>query len=115
MTPCAPAISEADWQQQVIDLAHLHGWQHLHVRRTIGKGHRWTTSTNVKGWPDLFLWSEDQQRTLAVELKSATGTVTAEQEAVLASLARAGVETHVWRPADIDQAQQILSRRRAAA
>ena len=28
--------TEAEFQQQVIDLAHLLGWKHLHVRRTIG-------------------------------------------------------------------------------
>lgn len=114
MTAPTP-ISETDWQQQVIDLAHLHGWQHLHIRRTIGKGQRWTTSTNVKGWPDLYLWSEDQQRTMAVELKSESGVVTDEQRAVLESLARAGVEVHVWRPSDIDDAQQALARPRRAA
>ncbi len=109
----APAqILEADWQEQVIDLAHLHGWSHLHVRRTIGRGRQWTTSTNVKGWPDLFLWNPGQQRVMAVELKSETGHVTVEQRAVLASLTAAGVECHVWRPSDLDSAQAALARQR---
>lgn len=44
-------MTEADWQGQVIDLAHAYQWRHLHVRRTIGKGKKWVTATNVAGWP----------------------------------------------------------------
>lgn len=104
----AMAITEADWQQQVIDLAHAYHWRHLHVRRSIGKGRKWVTATNVVGWPDLFLWNERQHRVLAAELKAQDGAVTAEQLEVLASLAGAGVETHVWRPSDLDQVHAVL-------
>lgn len=100
--------TEAEWQEHVIEAAHLFGWRHLHVRRSIGKGRKWTTATNVRGWPDLFLWNETQRRTMAVELKSATGVVEPDQEAVLASLAAAGLEVHVWRPADLDDALRAL-------
>lgn len=97
------ALTEADWQAQVIDLAGTLGWQHLHVRRSIGRGHRWTTTTNLPGWPDLLLWSARQPgRHLAVELKTDTGRVTPEQERVLEQLAGAGFETFVWRPRDLD-------------
>ena len=103
-----PPISETDWQQQVIDLAHIYGWRHLHVRRSIGKGRKWVTATNVVGWPDLFLWNEAQKRTLAVELKSEKGIVTQDQLIVLGSLAAAGVETAIWRPSDIETARDVL-------
>lgn len=43
--------TEAEFQEQLVQLAHLFGWAHLHVRRTIGRHREWTTSTNVKGWP----------------------------------------------------------------
>lgn len=63
-----PALTEATWQQQVIDLAHALGWRHMHVRRSIGKGRTWVTATNVP-WPDLTLWSERQQRLVFADRK----------------------------------------------
>lgn len=102
-------MTEAEFQAHVIELAHILGWRHLHVRRSIGKNRRWTTATNVTGWPDLLLWHERQHRVLATELKSDTGKTTPEQEAVLASLAAAGIETHIWRPADLNEIASTLS------
>lgn len=101
-------VTETEWQQQVTDLAHAYRWRHLHVRRSIGKGRRWTTATNLVGWPDLLLWHETQRRVIAAELKSQTGQPTTEQTAVLASLAAAGIETHVWHPADLDDVHAAL-------
>jgi hypothetical protein len=102
-------ISEAEWQEQVIDLAHKLGWRHMHVRRSIGKGRRWTTATNVDGWPDLFLWSEKHHRSLFVELKSETGKLSPEQVTVLDSLTAGGAECHVWRPSHLHRVGQRLS------
>lgn len=105
----APLIapSHAEWQQQVVDLAHLLGWEHLHVRKSIGKGKRWTTATNVVGWPDLFLW-HPRRGFLAVELKVGRDVPTGEQSAVLASLAEAGARTMVAYPADLDALTELL-------
>jgi hypothetical protein len=103
------SISETNWQQQVVELAGLLRWRHLHVRRSIGKGQRWTTATNVKGFPDLLLWHEIQQRVIGAELKTAKGRVTPEQTEILRSLAAAGIETYVWRPADLPEVQAILT------
>lgn len=105
----APKVTETEFQQQVVQLATIAGWQHLHVRRTIGRGRKWTTSTNLPGWPDLLLWKPG--RIVAAELKTDTGKTTPEQDAVLASLTAAGVETHVWRPADWDEIASTLGRR----
>jgi hypothetical protein len=102
-------ISEAAWQQQVIDLAHMLGWQHLHVRRSIGKGRKWVTATNV-AWPDLTLWSEKQQRFVFAELKTEKGKVTIEQMAILNSIGRAGGEVWVWRPSDLELVKEILTK-----
>lgn len=103
------AITETEWQSQVIQLAHTLGWRHLHVRRSIGKGRKWVTTTNVIGWPDLLCWNEKQQRVIAVELKSESGEPTPEQIEVLGQLARSGIETYVWRPSDLERARDILS------
>lgn len=96
-----PAISEADFQAQVIELAHWLGWEHMHVRRSIGKGRKWTTATNVVGWPDLTLWHHRHGFVFA-ELKAENGRATAEQVAVLGSLQAAGAVAVVWRPSDLD-------------
>lgn len=104
-------VSEADWQQQVIDLAHTLGWRHMFVRKSIGKGRKWTTATNVPGWLDLVLWSERRQRVIFVELKTEKGVVSPDQEAMLASWHRTGQEAYVWRPSDLDAAVEVLTRR----
>lgn len=109
-----PQLTEAEFQQQVIDLAHALGWRHNHTRRTVGRGHRWTTATSVIGWPDLTLWSERQQRLIFAELKTDRGRVTDDQAAVLASLERAGQEVHVWRPTDLDQIARTLTQKETA-
>lgn len=101
-------ISEAEWQEQVVQLAHALGWSHLHVRRSIGKGRRWVTSTNVEGWPDLFLW-HPRRRFAAIELKVPPNEATPEQEAVLAQLAAAGARTIVAYPNDLETVRALLA------
>lgn len=107
-------LTHEQWQQQLVELAHLNGWCHLHVRRSIGKGRRWVTSTNVVGWPDLFLWHERDRRQLAIEVKVHPDKPSAEQTAVLASLEAAGIESHVLYPEQLDDAVRILARARVA-
>lgn len=104
-------MTEAQLQEAVIALLNLTRWRHMHVRRTIGKGHRWTTSTSVVGWPDLFCWNPTLGRRLAIELKSATGRLTAEQTVVLDELERSGVETLVVRPGDLQMLANVLRRK----
>lgn len=100
-------MTEADFQRQVVELAGICGWKHLHVRRTIGRGRKWTTSTNLAGWPDLLCWRPG--RMIAAELKSEGGKVTEDQADVLASLHDAGIQTYIWRPADLDAIAKVLS------
>lgn len=109
----AAAQTHDEWQAQVVELAALNGWEHLHVRKSVGRGKKWTTTTNRKGWPDLFFWHERDQRQLAVEIKVGRDKPTSEQLETLRSLAAAGIETAVWYPAQFDEAVQVLARRRA--
>lgn len=109
MTPrTLPSQTEAEFQSTVVALLHSLGWRHLHVRRTIGRGRKWVTSTNLAGWPDIYAWHEGQRRQVALELKSERGSTTPEQVAVLASLAAAGVETMVARPSDFETLVALL-------
>lgn len=100
-------LTEAQWQAQVVEAAHLFGWQHLHVRRTIGRKKQWVTSTNVKGWPDLFLW-HPSHGFAAIELKVGRNTTTPEQVEVLTSLALAGARTLIAYPNDWPAVEQLL-------
>lgn len=104
-------MTHEEWQAQVVDLAHLLGWRHLHVRRTVGRGKRWTTSTNVVGWPDLFLWNPRRGGVLALELKVGKDKPTPEQDDVLKSLSHAGVTVAVVYPADLEVVKELLSPR----
>lgn len=103
-------MREADLQRSVVELARIFGWETMHVRPTLGgRRHGWTTSTTLKGWPDLTLIRPP--RLIFAELKSATGRLTPEQQSVMDLLSRCvGVETYVWRPGDLDGIAQILKR-----
>lgn len=98
-----------EWQSQIIDAARYLGWNHLHVRRTVGRGRKWTTSTNRKGWPDLFLW-HPARGFAAIEIKVGRDKPTPEQREVLAELAAAGARTMVAYPDDVDAVIAMLRR-----
>lgn len=100
-------MTETEWQAQVVEAAHLFGWNHLHVRRTLGKGKTWVTSTNRKGWPDLFLWHREHGF-LAIELKVGRNTATPEQMAVLDELLTAGARVAVAYPEDWPSVERLL-------
>lgn len=96
-------MTEAEFQGIVIDLARVLGWKHMHVRRSIGKGHRWTTATNVP-WPDLTLWRPNREggfllRELKVDERSPWQPG---QRELLVTLMAAGVDAGVWMVADLD-------------
>ena len=105
----APAITEADFQKQITDLAELYHWQYLHLRPAqTAKGWRTPVQGSLGvGWPDLILVRGD--RLMAVELKAEGKSPTVEQYDVLGVLNRAGVEIHIWHPADFDEIQAELT------
>lgn len=105
-------MNETEWQAQVVELAQINGWRHLHVRRTIGRGRKWVTSTNVTGWPDLLLWHPKDGRIGALELKVRPNKPTTAQIRVLAELAASGAEfALVAYPDDLGMLCNLLSRR----
>jgi hypothetical protein len=104
-------LTHAEWQQQVVELAGLLGWEHLHVRKSVGRrggGRAWQTTTNIKGWPDLLLWYPGAGF-VAIEIKVKPDKPTPEQLAVLASLAAAGAVAIVAYPDDLDEVQALLT------
>lgn len=108
--PSAIPQTHEQWQQVVVDLLHHLGWQHLHVRKSIGRGRRWTTTTNVIGWPDLLAW-HPRRGFVALELKVGRDVATPEQLGVLGSLEAAGAFTMVAYPDDFDHLSTMLVNR----
>ena len=98
-------ISEKMFMQQVIQIATLTGWMCFHVhdsRKSAGSG-----------WPDLAFCGHGQF--FMAELKSERGRVTPAQQGWIDALSRAGIEVHVWRPADFNAIVARLEARCAAA
>lgn len=92
--------TERDWDHQLKQLCDQLGWT-LNYHTLRSKGSR-------SGFPDRILVRE---RLIAVELKTEQGKPTDAQREWLDGLAAAGVETYLWRPSDLDEIAQILSKR----
>jgi hypothetical protein len=88
-------ISEAQFQQRVLDLARLRGWHVTHFRAVFTSGKWRTPLSGHAGFPDLVLARGG--RVIIAELKSSTGRLSAEQQAWLAAL---GPHGRLWRPRD---------------
>ena len=92
-------VTEAQWQQTVVDAAELFGWWVFHDH---------DSRRNQAGFPDLCLIRPP--RVLFLELKRQTGKVTRAQEEVLGMLAACpGVEERVARPSDWPSLVEWLS------
>jgi hypothetical protein len=115
MTP----LSERDFQTQIVELAHLYGWEDFHVRagRTAESWRVPGSGTMAKGWPDLVLLHPSERRLLFIEVKADKGKTTPDQERVLLLLQAAMpmATVHVWRPSDWDRIEATLKRRSLAA
>lgn len=95
-------ILEREWQNQVVDLAKLHGWRrpmHIHDSRR-----------SEPGWPDLALVREND-RLILLELKREKGATTAAQRDWLTLLASAGVEVYVARPRHLQALSRVFQAR----
>ena len=103
-------MNHGEWQQQVTDMAAVYGWQFLHVRKSIGKGKRWQTTTNIRGWPDLLLWKAGMGF-VGLELKVGKDKPTPEQLAVLDTLEAAGAKALVAYPEDLAALQALFASR----
>jgi hypothetical protein len=94
-------LTEAEFQQAVIDTANWTGWLVFHPRPA-QTGSRWRTAfTGHPGFPDLVLVHRDRGVIFA-ELKSERGKTTPGQRQWLNALEDANAETYLWRPQDFD-------------
>lgn len=107
-------ISEATFTAQVIDLAQMYGYLVAHFRPALtAKGWRTAVSGDGKGFPDIVALRLSDARLLVAELKAEGGRCTNEQTEWLNRMRNAGVETHVWRPSQMEEIVRVLSRRGA--
>ena len=104
-------MTEAQLQQQIIDLARLYGWRVAHFRPAWSRdGKRCMTAVQADGagWPDLTLVKGS--RLIFAECKSDTGKVSQAQQEWLDALKKTKAEVYLWRPADWLTLQEILTR-----
>ena len=96
-------LTEKQWQQQVVSLARQTGWNRIY--------HTHDSRRSAHGFPDLVLVRD---RVIFAELKTEKGKLSDAQQAWLDALRAAGAEAYIWRPSDLEQVAQILTRREAA-
>jgi len=97
------AITEADLQRTVVEMAEVLGWRVFHDH---------DSRLNRAGLPDLILVR--RCRLVFAELKRRKGRVRPEQAEWLADLEQVAeasmgaVEVYLWRPADLADIEQVL-------
>jgi hypothetical protein len=106
-------VSEKEFQQQVIDFAHLHGWKvawfrPVRVQRADGSVYYETpVGADGKGWPDLILVKG--VKIVAAELKVGKNTTSPEQDRWLAVLATCCIPAFVWTPSTWEEISECLT------
>lgn len=110
LTRLADVMSEREWQEQVIDVAHMHGWMVAHFRRVTIKngGHTTPVQADGAGYPDLTM-AHPVGGVIFVELKAAKGRLTEEQKRWRDQLQAAGARWYVWKPRDWNTVVGVLS------
>lgn len=98
-TALLAAVSEADFQAEVVRRAELHGWL-CHHARPARTERGWRTPVQGKpGFPDLVLARGG--RLLLWELKTTRGKASVDQQQWLSELAQApGVDVRIVSPMD---------------
>ena len=91
-------LTEKQFQQQIIQLAHLHGWWCYHTH---------DSRRSQPGFPDLVLIRG--RSILYRELKTDRGRLTIDQQHVLDLLHIAKADQGVWRPRDWPAIESTLS------
>jgi hypothetical protein len=93
-----PALSEKDFQRQVLDVAHIFGWVVYHPMLS-----KWSE----RGFPDLTMVRRD--RLVFAELKRQSGKTSEHQDQWLALLGATAAEVYVWRPSDLETIAAVLA------
>lgn len=102
-------MTEAQFQDQVIEPAQMLGWKVAHFRPAkTEKGWRTPVAGDGKGFPDLVMVKPGQPVVYA-ELKGRRGRLSIEQQDWLDALSAApGACVCLWRPDDLDEVEAVL-------
>jgi hypothetical protein len=103
------ALSETDFQRQIIDLAHLRGWLTHHGRTALNRRGQWSSPMQGDtGFPDLVL--ARRWRLVIAEIKSDKGETSLEQREWLWELGSALGPGHafLWIPREWPNIERIL-------
>jgi hypothetical protein len=114
-------MTESEFEQAVVDTAHVFGWKVV-GHRPMRTKHGWATGWKYDGtgWPDLTLAHPDRGLLITAELKPAKGRLSSEQIEWGDTLERLRatsdnhIRYYVWRPADWDDIVTLLSAGKAA-
>ena len=101
---------EEEFQNQIIELAHLFGWRVAHFRAAqTAKGWRTAVSADGKGFPDLVLVKAGRLIFAEIKTDDPRSKTSEDQDAWLEALRTvAGVLVVVWRPSDWDAIEPTL-------
>jgi hypothetical protein len=109
-----PEILERDWDRQLFaggrkpGLATQLGWRSHWTFNSQGSAHGFPDRTVVR---DRLIVVELKRELTGKRSEDANRQPTAMQIDWLDALARAGVETYLWRPSDLDEIARILGKR----
>lgn len=102
------SLTERQWQRVVTDYATFKQWRWVHYKPARTPDGKYLTRLDgAAGFPDLCLVRG--KRLLFVELKGEKGRLSEGQDDWLAALEETGVECYVWKPADWDDVERVLS------
>lgn len=94
------AVTEKEFQEQVVTLARLQGWRHYHT---------FDSRRSPFGFPDLVLVRGG--RIIFAEIKAERGKLTPQQIEWLNDLEANGhVDVFCWKPSDWPEVEKVLAR-----
>jgi hypothetical protein len=95
--PRISALSEREFQAEVMDIANQLGWRFYHTHDSIG---------SQAGFPDLVMVRK--KRLIFAELKTESGKLSIQQGQWLADLEKTAAEVYLWRPSQMDEIIKVL-------